>query len=241
MDDDDALQALAYAEQLKEQEMDEEIEQMEDTRHADAMREVAEANASGINIHGKRYTTVAKRVEIFRRHFGTGARLRIAESQIGDNAVRMTAVIELRTEGGAWELVAEGRAEEIRTERGINSTSALEVCETSAYGRALANLGLHGGEFASANEVEQAVAQQGARGWKDNSGRPDTSQCDPETVAAFVESFKTALLNSDVNGIMEMHHQLRTEAELYTAVSDKLTSKQRADLRKIITESKEAA
>jgi hypothetical protein len=78
-------------------------------------------------------------------------------------------------------------------------------------------------------------------GWRDNSGRPDTSNVDPDRVAAFVESFKTALLNSDVNGIMEMHHQLRTEAELYTAVSDKLTSKQRSDLRKIITENKEAA
>jgi hypothetical protein len=42
----------------------------------------------------------------------------------------------------------------------INMTSALEVAETSAIGRALANLGLMGGEYASSNEVFDAVANQ---------------------------------------------------------------------------------
>jgi hypothetical protein len=37
--------------------------------------------------------------------------------------------------------VATGHAEEHVTERGVNATSALENCETSAIGRALANLG----------------------------------------------------------------------------------------------------
>ena len=39
----------------------------------------------------------------------------------------------------------------------VNKTSALENCETSAIGRALANLGIHGGEFASAFEFDNAV------------------------------------------------------------------------------------
>jgi hypothetical protein len=133
-------------------------------RHGAAMDEMS-GEKTGINIHGKMYKTVARRVEAFRRNFGVYGRLRISDSQIGDNGVRMVAVVELRTEDG-WELVAEGRAEEVRTERGINSTSALEVCETSAYGRALANFGLHGGEFASANEVEHAIEQQnGGKKW----------------------------------------------------------------------------
>jgi hypothetical protein len=37
--------------------------------------------------------------------------------------------------------VATGLAQESVTDRGVNSTSALENCETSAIGRALANLG----------------------------------------------------------------------------------------------------
>lgn len=39
----------------------------------------------------------------------------------------------------------------------VNKTSALENCETSAIGRALASLGLHGGEFASSFEVDNSI------------------------------------------------------------------------------------
>jgi hypothetical protein len=45
-------------------------------------------------------------------------------------------------------------AEEIRGQGNVNKTSALENCETSAIGRALASLGLAGGEYASANEMD---------------------------------------------------------------------------------------
>lgn len=178
-----------------------------------AMKEVS--GAGGISIHGKNYKTVATRVEIFRKHFGTTARMRIAEAQIGDNAVRMTAVIELRGEGG-WELVAEGRAEEIRTERGINSTSALEVCETSAYGRALANLGLHGGEFASANEVEHAIEQQKG----DRSGRPDTSKVDPDIADQYAQSMWDIVQAADETRATKLHWELNQDEALYTAATD---------------------
>ena len=48
----------------------------------------------------------------------------------------------------------------------VNKTSAIENCETSAIGRALASLGLHGGSYASANEIaavqrkEKAMEEQ---------------------------------------------------------------------------------
>ena len=45
-------------------------------------------------------------------------------------------------------------AEEIRGQGLVNTTSALENAETSAIGRALASLGLAGGEYASANELD---------------------------------------------------------------------------------------
>ena len=139
--------------------------------HRRAMDEVSKA--AGINIHGKHYTTVATRLEIFRKHFGLLGRLRIAGFQETGDRLQMIAVVEVMV-GGQWIEVAQGRASETRGSSAITKTSADEVCETSAYGRALAALGLHGGEFASANEVEVAISQQKG----DRSGRPDTSGVD---------------------------------------------------------------
>ena len=61
-------------------------------------------------------------------------------------------------------VVGVGHAEEIRgsgyfptgDKRNINTTSAVENCEISCIGRALSSLSLHGGEYASANEIQIA-------------------------------------------------------------------------------------
>jgi hypothetical protein len=50
--------------------------------------------------------------------------------------------------------IGSGYAEEIRGQGHVNQTSALENAETSAIGRALASIGLAGGEYASANEMD---------------------------------------------------------------------------------------
>jgi hypothetical protein len=57
-------------------------------------------------------------------------------------------------------VLATGHAEEYRKSSQINGTSALENAETSAHGRSLAALGIGGTEFASANEVQNAIHQQ---------------------------------------------------------------------------------
>jgi hypothetical protein len=134
-----------------------------DKRLLAAMEEVATLNAGGIQIHNRRYTTVAKRMEVFRKHFGVYGRPRIAEEVDESGVIKMKAVIELREDiaGPLWIEHAEGRAEEARDGSQINRTSARENCETSAFGRALAAFGLHGGEYASANEVQNAIHQQG--------------------------------------------------------------------------------
>jgi hypothetical protein len=57
-------------------------------------------------------------------------------------------------------LIATGWAEERRSERGITSASMLEVCETSAIGRALANAGIAGSDpskRASREEMQKAT------------------------------------------------------------------------------------
>ena len=57
-------------------------------------------------------------------------------------------------------VVATGLAEEKRTASRINQTSALENCETSAVGRALAFCGIINDGIASAEEVAAAIEQQ---------------------------------------------------------------------------------
>jgi hypothetical protein len=59
---------------------------------------------------------------------------------------------------------ATGYAEEKITDRGVNSTSALENCETSAIGRALANAGYAAkGKRPSREEMSKVVAQKPAK------------------------------------------------------------------------------
>lgn len=113
-------------------------------------------NDTGIvNIHGKQYHTVAKRVQDFReRHPAYGLLTDIAYRD--GNLVAVKASI-VNDDG---RVIATGLAEEDRTKGQINKTSALENAETSAIGRALAAFGLGGTEYASANEVENAVHQQ---------------------------------------------------------------------------------
>ena len=65
---------------------------------------------------------------------------------------------EIRNDEGR--LIATGHSEERRSNTGINSTSAVENCETGAIGRALAALGYGGSEFASADELVGALQKQ---------------------------------------------------------------------------------
>ena len=122
---------------------------------AAAIKEVEQFNDKNKqNIKGKKYMMVKDRSLIFRKHFGLDARI-TTEQTYDDNFVRSESTVWI---GG--EIVANGFAEEKRDASFINKTSAAEVAETSSIGRALANLGLQGGEYASANEVENAIHQQ---------------------------------------------------------------------------------
>ena len=109
-----------------------------------------------VNIRGKNYRTVASRVNEFREDYEHDLALLTELVSNIDNVVIVKATI---TDKDGF-VIATGYAEEIRGSSNINKTSALENCETSAIGRALANFGLAGEEYASANEVEQAIHQQ---------------------------------------------------------------------------------
>ena len=111
-----------------------------------------------VNISGKEYKTVALRVSEFREAYPISAGWGISTNieQNDEKGIVISAAIT-SNEG---QVVATGYAEEQRGTSQINRTSALENCETSAIGRALAAAGYGGSEYASANEVENAVHQQ---------------------------------------------------------------------------------
>lgn len=111
-----------------------------------------------VSIHGREYTTVSRRVNDFRERYTIADGWAIVTSivSVSDDSVLMRAEIR----DPSQRIVATGYAEDSRTASKIHRTSALETCETSAIGRALAAAGLGGTEYASANEVEVAVAQQ---------------------------------------------------------------------------------
>ena len=100
---------------------------------------------------GKLYTQVAQRVEAFRVNIGD--ELGMESELIVDDGKRVVMKAIIKSRDGF--VVATGWAEELRGQ-GVNKMACIENTETSAYGRALANLGIHGGEFASDNEIDKA-------------------------------------------------------------------------------------
>ena len=99
---------------------------------------------------GKKYTQVVHRMEAFRQMHGT--EVGVDTHILVDDGQRVVVKAKITNMDGA--VIGAGMAEEIRGQGNVNKTSALENCETSAIGRALASLGLAGGEYASANEMD---------------------------------------------------------------------------------------
>ena len=112
-------------------------------------------NGQTISIHGKDYATVALRLAVARRNLGAKLRIETEIVSIDKDTVVCKATV---TVGG--NVIATGLAEERRAASRINQTSALENCETSAVGRALAFCGITNDSIASAEEVSAAIEQQ---------------------------------------------------------------------------------
>ena len=125
-----------------------------------AMAEVNDLNRThGVTQRGgKKYTEVFVRVEAFRKAFGTD--MGIETNVVDDNGQRVIVQAVIKNKDGM--IIGSGYAEEIRGSSNVNKTSAIENCETSAIGRALASIGLHGGSYASANELVAAKRKEQA-------------------------------------------------------------------------------
>ena len=108
-----------------------------------------------ISIHGKDYATVALRIGVARRVLGSSLNITTEVISIDKETVVMKAIVEID-----GRFISTGYAEEKRTASRINQTSAVENCETSAVGRALAFAGFTNDKLASAEEVSAAIEQQ---------------------------------------------------------------------------------
>ena len=108
-----------------------------------------------ISIHQSEYATVALRVGVARRVLGSSLSISTEVVSIDKETVVMKATVEIDRI-----FISTGYAEEKRTASRINQTSALENCETSCVGRALAFAGFTNDKLASADEVSAAIEQQ---------------------------------------------------------------------------------
>ena len=156
-----------------------------------------------VKIHGKDYKTVAERVTEFHNDHKDKKSIITEIIQFKDGIVVVKAVIKI------GEDVFCGHAYEDVGSSPINTTSALENCETSAIGRALASAGYLGSEFASADELVGALNKQktpykakkedlSGDGWRDqpigfksgkNQGK-SYREVDEETLTWIVEQCK---------------------------------------------------
>ena len=109
-----------------------------------------------INIKGKDYVMVNERIKEFREKYAGWSLI----SEI-INLTEDTCVIKATVLDPNGQVLATGHAQEDRSSSMINKTSFVENCETSAWGRALGNLGIGIDEsVASAEEVDMAIKKQ---------------------------------------------------------------------------------
>lgn len=112
--------------------------------------EKANKEITTIKIGKGNYATVNERVNAYRKVYPTGT-IETEIEEITDNMVRMKTIVT--DENG--KVLATGRASEIK-KGGVNSTSMIENCETSAVGRALglAGFGIKS-SIASGEDIER--------------------------------------------------------------------------------------
>lgn len=185
-----------------------------------------------VNIHGKEYKTVALRVQEFRDStIYKGWSIMTEVVKIDDDQVLMKAQI-INPDS---KIVATGHGHEFRDASQINKTSYVENAETSAIGRALACLGLGGTEFASADEVANAIHQQKTVHAPTQSITPTAGALDnfsaneKELIAQFAEDVTELVKSGDVAIACSNMETLENEEKV--AVWALLDSKTRSTIK----------
>lgn len=177
-------------------------------------------NFKTTNIKGKEYVEVNERIKYFRTAPEFKGYSLTSELVHFDNDSCIVKAVVSNAEGTA---VATGYAQEDRTSSYINKTSYIENCETSAWGRALANLAIGiDTSIASSNEVSIAIAKQDAP--KRATAKAETTEV-TEVVASdlFQRAFDHLLTIDDLeerakmrNAILKKNGDKFTEQEVKT-------------------------
>jgi hypothetical protein len=180
----------------------------------------------------KKYTTVAVRNEVARRHLADyiGIETEIVHWAVAKGEPIVVKATIRRTSDGA--VLGTGHAEEIRGQGQVNATSALENAETSAIGRALAALGCSGGEFASANELDAVERKREGKGASQAPAtlqRPAEPPHDPETGEIHAPASQgSAIRDAWEDGIRDALPENATERQFLDACFEQLKGEFRA-------------
>jgi len=140
------------------------------------------------NIKGKEYVEVNERIKFFRLEGKYKDWCLCSEIiHLDENSCVIKATI--CDESGVTK--ATGFAQEDKSSSYINKTSYVENCETSAWGRALANLGIGiDTSIASSNEVSMAIAKQNSATAPKNTQTTALKELTNEVKARMIEAVK---------------------------------------------------
>ena len=155
----------------------------------DAINEVRNSEIKAKEIKGKSYLYVKDRNSIFRKHFGLDvsyhSSYELTDPKVFNYIDKNGKEIHKFLPGSVIvkteifyknKFLACGLAQEFRDSNHINVTSAMENCQTSSLGRALACLDLTGTEFASADEMQIMENNKGFVDSTNNNDASDTSE-----------------------------------------------------------------
>ena len=178
-----------------------------------------------VKIKGKDYVMVNERIKAFRNNF-KGFSLETEIIDITDESCTMRAVV--RDDTGR--IIATGTAQERKQSSNINNTSYVENCETSAWGRALGNLGIGvDTSICSAEELSFALTNQKATEEREQSEKAEKQatknfQKDMDSAEPIITNATLEKLNTL---IAEMHKSPEQVARAYKAKTlSELTEKQ---------------
>lgn len=156
------------------------------------------------------YVMVKTRLQYFRKHYEHAT---IDTDHVHFDGESVMCKAKIYVDG---KLVATGMAHEEKSKNHINATSFVEVCETSAVGRALGMMGIGiTNSVATYDEVKNAIEQQEA-----NEKANELLEYKAESLSS---KLMIAIEQDDEQGITEVEKDYRGDKALATKVRLALT------------------
>ncbi len=158
-----------------------------------------------VEIKGKQYIEVNTRIQVFRELFPEGRQeTEVLAHDLEKGIILMK--VKVYADSTSDKPIAEGTALEKESSSFINKTSYVENCETSAFGRALGNLGIGiDTSVASYEEVANAIEnQKDKREWQVTENIPLISTEQAQILKKTAEKYK--LSDEDVKRILSEYN-----------------------------------